>query len=421
MPNKPLFIRSATLLLPGSAFHQQKINLLLSEGRIVDIGPNAQPADDSETVDAAGCFLTPGFVDLNASAGEPGQEESEDLDTLSATAAAGGYTGLGLMPNSPRPAHSNSGIAYLVNRAKQLPVNIYPIGCISHHREGKDLAELYDMHTAGAIAFSDGDQPVTDAGLLSRAMQYVKGFGGRLFSYPEDPSLAGNGRMNEGETSTYLGMKGLPDLAEEVFVARDIALAEYNAAALHFSTVSTEGSVGLIRQARARGLKITCDVAAHHLLLTETELEGFDSNYKVKPPLRTEKTRAALLRGLDDGTIDAIVSQHTPRGKEFKDVEFEIAAYGIIALQTVLPVLLRAGLSPERIVSKLAIGPRQILGLETPDFSTGSAADLVVFNPDIAWTYDTTSNRSKSSNSPFIGTALKGKVILTANKEWIVR
>jgi dihydroorotase len=419
MPKNHILIRSARLLHPDSSFHQQQTDILIAGGTVVETGTINRVPEGTQEIDAKGWILAPGFFDLNTTIGEPGQETSEDLDTGTMAAAAGGYTGIALMPNSPRPAHSGAGIAYLINRSKASPVTVYPVGSISQNREGKDLAELYDMHVAGAVAFSDGDHPVSDAGLLSRAMQYVKSFGGRIFSYPEDRSLAGAGKMNEGETSTYLGMKGIPCLAEEIMVARDIYLAEYNDAPLHFSAISTAGSVKLIREAKARRLKITCDVAAHHLLLDEKMLEGFDSNYKVKPPLRTHETIGALLEGLRDGTIDAIVSQHTPREKEYKDVEFEIAAYGIIALQTVLPALLAAGLSPELIVEKLSVAPRNILGLPLPAIENGAAAELVLFDPEANWIFNETTNFSKSSNSPFFGKTLKGQVkaVFAKNKQ----
>jgi dihydroorotase len=221
--------------------------------------------------------------------------------------------------------------------------------------------------------------------------------------------------MNEGTMSTYLGMKGNPSLAEELMVSRDLYLAEYNDARIHFSTISTANSVGLIRKAKKAGVKVTCDVAAHALVLTEELLEGFDSNYKVKPPLRTKADQKALLAGLKDGTIDAIVSQHTPHEIEFKNVEFEIASYGITALQTALPLALKAGLSPEQIVEKMSVNPRKILGLLNPVLEAGNSANFILFDPSDEWTFDEKSNYSRSANSPFMGTNLSGKVKLVYN------
>ena len=296
-------------------------------------------------------------------------------------------------------------------------MDVFPLGCISREREGKDLAELYDMKQAGAAAFTDGDLPVSDSGLMSRALLYAKGFGGLIFSYPEDISIAGKGKMNEGAVSTYLGMKGIPNLAEELLIARDLYLAEYNEAPIHFSTISTAGSVDLIRKAKKKGMQVSCDVAAHHLVLTEKELEGFDSNYKVKPPLRTENDVQALREGLNEGTIDAIVSQHTPYEVEFKNVEFEIAAFGIIGLQTVLPLLVKAGLKPELIVEKAAVNPRKVLGLQVPGIKKGEAANLVLFDMEHEWTFNKETNRSKSANSPFLGKKLKGGVVFVCNNQ----
>src|SRR5690606_2392028 len=261
-------------------------------------------------------------------------------------------------------------------------------------RAGKDLAELFDMRQTGAIAFSDGDKSVQQAGLMSRALLYAKGFGGLIISYPQDDSVAGGHQMNEGQVSTFLGMKGIPNLAESIMVSRDLFLAEYNEAAIHFGTISTQESVDLIKKAKAKGLRVTCDVAAHHLVFTDSEVESFDSQFKTMPPLRTKADVKALIKGLKDGVIDAIVSQHTPHEVEFKEVEFQIAAPGIIASQTVLPLLLRAGLTPEQIVERLAIGPRRVLGLPLPDLTAGSEANLVLFSPTKKWIFDKQTNRS---------------------------
>jgi dihydroorotase len=250
---------------------------------------------------------------------------------------------------------------------------------------------------------------------MERALLYAKGFNALVFSYPEDVAIAGKAKVHEGAVSTLLGMKGIPSLAEELMIARDLYLAEYTEAPIHFSTISTARSVELIRDAKAKGLKVTCDVAAHHLVLTDEALLGFDSQYKVKPPLRTQTDVDALLQGLKDGTIDAIVSQHTPHEVEFKDVEFEIAAFGIIGLQTALPLAIRAGLPPALIIEKMAVNPRKILNIEQPALAEGRAANFVLFNSDAEWTFDKQTNRSKSSNSPFFNQNLKGRVLLTFN------
>ena len=414
-----LLIKSATISDPGSPYFQQVTDVLIENGQIVKIGTGIE--SDAEIFDARGKQLSPGFFDLNCNIGELGLETKEDLKTGTQAAAAGGFTGLALMPNTQPPAHSKSEIEYLVNRAKNNLVDIYPLGAISYKREGKDLAEMYDMYQHGAMAFTDGNRPVQDAGLMERALLYTKGFDALVLSYPEDTAIAGKAKVHEGEVSTLLGMKGIPALAEELMVARDLYLAEYTGSKIHFTTISTERSVSLIREAKKKGIPVTCDVAVHHLLLTDQVLLGFDSQYKVKPPLRTKKDVKALLAGLKDGTIDAITSQHTPHEVEFKDVEFEIAEYGMISLQTAFSIALEAGLSSATIIEKMAIKPRKILGVESAVIAEGNTANLVIFDEKAEWTFDKDNNRSKSYNSPFIGHKLKGTILLTVNNNQVFK
>ncbi|MBD1392333.1 dihydroorotase [Mucilaginibacter glaciei] len=412
-----LLIKSATVIDPASSFNNQLVDILINDGVISKIGSSITA--DAETIDATGLFLAPGFFDLNCNIGELGLETKEDLQTGTAAAAAGGFTGLALAPNTHPPVHSKAEVEYLLNRANNNLVDIYPLGTISHKREGKDMAEMYDMYKSGAKAFTDGDRPVQDAGLMERAMLYVQGFGAKVISYPEDTSIAGKAKVHEGVVSTMLGMKGIPSLAEELMIARDLYLAEDTGSEIHFTTISTERSVELIREAKRKGLKVTCDVAAHNLVLTDEALMGFDSLYKVKPPLRTQKDADALIAGLKDGTIDAIVSQHTPHEIEYKDVEFEVAEYGIIGLQTAFSLAVQAGLPIELIVEKLSTNPRKILDIKAVSVAEGQFANLVLLDATGGWEYTREKNRSKSYNSPFIGHNLKGKVVLTLNNNKI--
>ncbi|MEC3881716.1 dihydroorotase [Parapedobacter sp. 10938] len=415
-----LLIKSAKIVFPDTPFRDHERDVLIKEGVVTKIAARIKADGNRQTVvDAKGQYLAPGFFDMNVNFGEPGLETKEDIVSGCAAAAAGGFTGVAVQPNTQPSLHSRSEVALIVNRAKSLLVDVYPIGTISKKRQGEELAELYDMKLAGAVAFGDGDKPVQQAGLMSRALLYSKGFNGRIISYPEDVSVAAGAKMNEGITSTYLGMRGNPNLAEALMVARDLYLAEYNDAPIHFATISTAGSVDLIRRAKARGISVTCEVAAHHLVMTDELVVGFDSNYKVSPPLRTAGDRKALLRGLKDGTIDAIVSQHTPHEIEYKEVEFQIAAEGIVGLQTVLPLALQAGLTVEQLVEKLAIGPRRVLGLPIPEFKEGAAANLVLFDIEREWRFDQQTNYSKSSNSPLFGSTLKGAVTMVFNKRQI--
>jgi dihydroorotase len=414
-----LLIKSATIVDPNSPFNQQVADILIKNGTITEIAKDIKT--DVTVFDATGKYLSPGFFDLNCNIGELGLESKENLQTGTAAAAAGGFTGIALMPNTQPPVHSKAEVEYLLNRAKGNLVDVYPLGTLSHKREGKDLAEMYDMYLSGAKAFTDGNRPVQDAGLMERALLYTKGFEATVFSYPEDTAIAGKAKVNEGEMSTLLGMKGIPSLAEELMVARDLYLAEYTNSKIHFSTVSTVRSVELIKEAKKKGLQVTCDVAAHHLVLTDDVLAGFDSLYKVKPPLRTHKDVKALIAGLKDGTIDAIVSQHTPHEIEFKDVEFEVAEFGIIGFQTAFALALKAGLSIDLIVQKLAINPRSILGVEQVTITAGQKANLVVFDTAAEWEYTKDSNKSKSYNSPYIGETLKGQVLLTCNNNHLFK
>jgi len=414
-----LLIKSATIIDPNSPFHQKVADVLIEKGHITKIA--AKINSDADVIDAKGKYLSPGFFDLNCNIGELGLETKEDLKTGTRTAAAGGFTGVALMPNTQPPVHSKAEVEYLFNRAKNNLVDVYPLGAISHKREGKDMAEMYDMYLSGAKAFTDGNRPVQDAGLMERALLYTQGFDALILSYPEDTAIAGKAKVNEGEMSTLLGMKGIPSLAEELMIARDLYLAEYTGSKIHFSTISTVRSVELIKEAKKKGLKVTCDVAAHHLVLTDEALAGFDSQYKVKPPLRTQKDVNALLKSLKDGTIDAIVSQHTPHEVEFKDVEFEVAEFGIIALQTAFATVVKAGLSIELIVQKLAVAPREILQVEPAVIAEGNKANLTLLDTAAQWEYTKQNNKSKSYNSPFIGHNLTGKVLLALNNNQIFK
>ncbi|MFC7523443.1 dihydroorotase family protein [Parapedobacter sp. GCM10030251] len=416
-----LLIKSAQIIFPSTPFHGKKWDVLLEKGVVVKIAEQIEgDRDDFNAFDAEGQYLVPGFFDMNVNFGEPGLETKEDILSGSAAALAGGVTGVAVHPNTHPPVHSRSEVALIVNRAASLPVDVHPIGTVSKKREGSELAELYDMKLAGAVAFCDGDRPVQQAGLMSRALLYSKGFGGLIISYPEDASVAAGGKMNEGPISTYLGMKGNPNMAEALMVARDLYLAEYNDARIHFTTISTAESVALIREAKKRGARVTCDVAVHHLIMTDQLIAGFDSNYKVSPPLRTQTDVKALLDGLNDDTIDAIVSQHTPHEIEYKNVEYQIAADGIIGLQTLLPLALEAGLTVDRLVDKLAVGPRRVLEIPQPEFGEQVQGNFILFDAEKTWRFDSESNRSKSSNSPLLGKELKGKVTMVINKRQII-
>lgn len=411
--------RTVTVVHPESPFNGKVVDVLVEYGTVFEIAETIGNQGETEVIDGKGKYLVPGFFDLNCNVGELGLETKEDLQTGTAAAAAGGFTGIALTPNTYPPVHSKAEVEYLLNRANKNLVDIYPLGTISHKREGKDLAEMFDMFKSGAKAFTDGNRPVQDAGLMERALLYVQGFGAKVISYPEDGFIAGKAKMNEGVVSTMLGMKGIPSLAEELMIARDIYLAEDSNTSIHFTTISTARSVELIREAKKRGLSVTCDVSINNIALTDEALMGFDSLYKVKPPLRTQADVDALIAGLKDGTIDAIVTQHTPHEVEFKDVEFEVAEYGIIGLQTAFSLAVQAGLPIELIVDKMSIAPRRILNVDLPGFAKGAPANFALVDTGAEWTYQRSNNLSKSYNSPFMGQNLTGKVLLTCNNKQI--
>ena len=410
-----LLIKGVTIVDPNSAFNQQICDVRVVQGKISAIAKKLETQQKEQVVDAVGAIISPGFFDLNCTIGDPGLETKEDIQSGTEAAKAGGFTGLAVLPTTKPVVQSKGEVAYILNKAKNNLVDVYPIGAISQNLEGKELTEMFDMQTAGAIAFSDGNNAIKDDGFMSRALQYGLGFGALLMVHPENKALAGKAQINESQNNVLLGMKGVPALAEEMQISRDIFLATYHHAPIHISNISTAGSVGLIKKAKKDGVKITCDVAAHQLVFTEELLNDFDSNYKVKPPLRSKADKKALINGLKEGTIDAISSQHQPQEIEFKAVEFEIAAYGIIALQTVLPLLVQAGLDSLQIVEKLAINPRKILNLPVPTLQLNANANFVIYHPTQQWQYNAANNYSKSNNSPLLGKTLTGKVQLVYN------
>lgn len=410
-----LLIKGITIADASSEFNGKTCDVRVEKGTIVAISENLELQKSETLFEGNGVVLSPGFFDLNCVFGDPGLETKEDIQTGTAAAAAGGFTGIAIMPNTKPVVHSKGEVEYILNRAKGNLVDVHPIGAISQNLEGKELAEMFDMKQAGAVAFAEAGKAIADDGFMSRALQYALGFDGLLFTHPENKALVGKAQVNESATTILLGMKGIPALAEEMQVSRDIFLAQYHNAPIHISNISTAGSVALVKKAKKDGIKVTCDVAAHQLVFTEELLNDFDSNYKVKPPLRSKTDNKALIAGLKDGTIDAISSQHRPYEIEFKNVEFEIANYGIIALQTVLPLLLQAGLDTALIVEKLAIAPRNLLKLKVPQIKIGETANFVAFNSTKEWTFNSETNKSKSANSPLFNKILKGKVELIYN------
>ena len=364
-------------------------------------------------------FASPGWMDVGPQPGEPGFEHREDLHALAAAAAAGGFTALAPMPNTSPAVDSKSGVAYLRSKTSGEAVYFYPIGAISVGATGKDMAELYDMHAAGAAAFSDGPHPVQDAGLLLRALQYTQAFGGLVMDWPHHKTIAAGGMMHEGIVSTRLGMKGIPALAEEVAVQRDLSLLEYAGGRLHLHLLSTRKGVEMVRAAKAAGLSVTASVAVANLCFTDEMLADFDSNWKIMPPLRGHEHREALLEGVADGTIDFLCTNHTPWDPEAKNLEFPYAEFGMIGLETAFSLCrtyLGKQLSLQDLVRLWAVGPRKVLGVPVPEIKPGAPAEITLFNPDVLWTFSTADIRSRSANTPFVGSAFNGKMVGIVSK-----
>ena len=389
-------------------------DILIQHGIIEAMGDKIQAPSGAQIWESPELSVSPGWLDIGVYAADPGYEHREDLSSAAAAAAAGGFTAMACFPNTDPALHTKSEILYVRNKSAGLPVHCYPIGAVSQDCAGKDLAELFDMHAAGAVAFSDGKRAVQDAGLLLRALQYAKAFSGLVINVPHHNTIAAGGQMHEGLMSTSLGLKGLPALAEELMVQRDLSLLEYSGGRLHIHLISTAKSVEMIRAAKKAGFPVTCSVAVANLCFSDEKLIDFDSNWKVVPPLRSHSDSRALMEGVTDGTIDFICSNHTPWHEEAKNLEFTYADFGIIGLETVFALcrtFLRKALTVEKLIEKMSLAPRQILGLPIPKIEIGERAELTVFDPNAEWVLEEKSIRSKSRNTPLIGQTFQGKVL----------
>lgn len=410
-----VLIKQAKVICPQSSFHNKTVDILIENGIISQIKKGITAAG-IKTIEANGLMVSLGWLDMQVNLCDPGFEHKEDLESGLKAAAAGGFTGLAIVSGTNPPLHNKAQIEYIINRANNNLVDVYPIGTLSQNQEGKDLSEMYDMKLAGAVAFSDYKNPVKDAGLILRALQYTTNIESFIITHCDDKSISHGGQMNEGETSTMLGLKGIPALAEEIMLQRNIAVLEYAGGKMHVPTISTKGSVDLIKKAKANGLQITCGVAAHNLLLDDSALSDFDTNYKVNPPLRNKKDVEALRKALENGVIDVVVSDHRPQDIECKDLEFDLADNGVIGLQTAFTSAL-TGMKgeSEALINALSVNPRKILGLEIPQIQEGQKANLTLFTAEGETILTEKDILSKSKNSPFVGKSLQGKVIGSVN------
>jgi dihydroorotase len=394
------------------------MDIMITDGIISRIAAQIEPPSGTEIFNIPGSYVSAGWIDMKTNFRDPGDEVKENLDSGIAAAEAGGFTGVVLMPSTNPPIQSKADVEYLRNRSAGKTVNIYPTGTLSVAREGKDITEMFDMKNAGAVAFTDDKKPVTDSGLLLRALQYAGNINSLVISYPDDTGISAKGLVNEGVPSTMAGMKGIPDFAEELMVSRDISICEYTGSRLHFSTISTSASVELIRQARKRGINVSAEVCAHQLYFNDSVIMDYNTNFKVKPPFRNDKDIEALKQGLKDGTIDVICSDHSPHDAESKVVEFDFAAFGIAGIETAFAVANTAAgkeIGLERLIDAFTVAPRKLLGLEIPSISEGASANLTVFNPETEWEPSIQNMRSKGINNPFIGVTLKGRPLAVIN------
>lgn len=400
---------------------EKKMNILI-DGKLIKEYPGnikeLEKRKDLKVIDANKLVVVPGLIDIHVHLREPGFEHKETIRTGTLSAAAGGFTSIACMPNTD-PINDNASVTdYILLKARtEGIVNVLPIGAITKSEEGNQLAEIGEMYKAGCVAISDDGMPVTNSNLMRRAMEYVKAFNLPVFVHAEDTYLSDDGVMNEGKTSTMLGLKGIPNASEEVMIARDIFLSELTGTDLHICHVSTEGSVRVIREAKKRGVKVTAEATPHHFLLTDEEVYNYNTNAKMNPPLRTSKDVKAIIKGLKDGTLDVIATDHAPHSEDEKNVEFDIAPFGIVGLETALPLSLKLVedkiLTISQVIEKLTINPANIVNSDKGTLKKNKVADITIFDPKEEYIIDKNNFYSKGKNTPFQDWKVRGKVKYT--------
>jgi dihydroorotase len=409
-----ILIQSPEIIDSQSSFHKKEKNVLLNNGRIVEIGDRNYSAD--RVIKAEGMKLSIGWFDLGTFVGDPGLEHKEDLDSASKAAAAGGFTEIAVLPNTVPSVQSKNEVAYITHGNDNRLVQIHALASVTRNNKGEELTEMIDLHEAGAVAFTDGLKPIWHTDILLKSLQYLQKFDGLLIDHPEDIWLNMFGQMHEGLQSTMLGLKGMPRIAEDIMVSKSLELLGYAGGRLHLSRLSTGKAVDLIRNAKKK-LQVSCDIAAYQPLLDDTTLVDFDTNYKVNPPLREKADNDALIKGLRDGTIDVLCSGHTPHEEESKSLEFDMADFGLINLQTFGAnlVALSKAVDLDVLLEKVTINPRRLLNLEIPRIEVDEKANLTLFDPNKTWTLDDRTNLSKAKNSPWFGKEITGKVVAVFN------
>ena len=417
-----ILIKSARITDSRSKNHLQTKNIFIDAAGIVQKIGNETPKADV-VIEGENLHVSIGWMDMRANFADPGLEQKEDLNSGRKAAAAGGFTEVALIPNTEPAIQSKNDVSYITSGNANQLVQLHPVGAITRDCKGEDLTEMIDMHQAGAVAFSDGDKPVWNTDILLKTLLYLQKFDGLLINRPEDKYLTAFGAVHEGLQSTLLGLKGMPAISEEIMIRRDLKLLDYAGGRLHFANISSAEAVKMLKKAKAKEKNITCDVAIANLLYDDSFLEGYDTNFKVNPPLREKGDVKALIKGAKEGLVDVIVSAHSPQDEECKKLEFDLADFGMSTIQTFLPMLLQVfgeeGL-PE-VMNTFTINPRKILGLPIPEIKTGVVANLTVFDPSAEWKYDDKTNYSRAKNSPLYGTVVKGKAVAVINngKWWV--
>jgi dihydroorotase len=415
-----LLIRGGRVVDPAQGIDRVD-DVLVRDGLIVSVGhAGGQPLGRAdETIDATGLIVAPGLIDMHVHLREPGREEDETIETGTQAAVAGGFTSVACIPNTEPPIDTQAAVEFIHQKAARADTcNVFVVACVSRGREGKELADIGQLVEAGAIAFSDDGAPVYDAELMRRAFEYCRMFDKPVLAHEEVLELSRGGVMHEGLVSLVLGLTGMPAAAEEVMIGRDIALSEVTGGRLHVMHVSTAGGVAMIREAKRRGARVTAEACPHHFTLTDENLRGFDSNFKMSPPLRTAADVEAIIAGLVDGTIDCIATDHAPHAREKKMLELDRAPFGILGLETAIGLAVTRLIVPGRIgwprlIEAMSTLPAKILGLSRGTLRPGAAADITLIDPDLSWRVDVKQFRSKSVNSPFNGWTLQGRAVAT--------
>jgi dihydroorotase len=416
-----ILIKSVEIIDKRSSFHKQVKNVLIQNGKIIEIGDKNFSAD--KTILAEGMILSTGWFDVGAFVGDPGLEHKEDLHSLAKAAAVGGFTEVAVLPNTSPSVQSKNEVSYMIQNNNSRLVQIHALASVTKNNKGEELTEMIDLNEAGAIGFTDGLKSIWHTDIFLKSLQYLQKFDGVLIDQPEDRHLNLFGQMHEGINSTLLGLKGMPRIAEEVAVSKNIELLSYAGGRLHVAKISTAKTVDMIRAAKKKGLHVTCSVISYQPLLDDSLLHDFDTHYKVNPPLREKADQDALIRGLKDGTIDIICSGHLPQDEESKQIEFDQADFGIINLPTFASQLaqLSRSIEMEELIEKVTANPRKLFKMAEPTIEVDAKANLTLFDPTREWIFSASENFSRSNNSPWLGKKLKGKVVATFNnsKNWI--